>query len=289
MPGTRGGPDDYGFEYADPAFVVEHNTLAGYVQHPTHLDLRPGCYTDGTQMSIAIAEALVSGEPWTPQRVAHRFVETFHRARRVGYSGRFYELLLHVEDGHDLLTRINPASDKSGAAMRAGPIGLLSEVSDVLHYADVQARITHDTPDGIEAAQAAALAVHYCHYDVGPMARIGNWIDERLRAAGGAGDWARPWHGRVGPQGRMSVRAALTALTVGASLSDVLHTSVAYTGDVDTVATIALAAASRSTRITDDLPKSLLDGLENGPYGYTFLRNLDIRLQATCGTSRSRG
>ncbi len=51
-----------GFEYADE--MISENTLTHYVQHPRH-QIRPGCYTDDTQMSLAIAETLVSGEPWT--------------------------------------------------------------------------------------------------------------------------------------------------------------------------------------------------------------------------------
>ncbi|MGH3433538.1 MAG: ADP-ribosylglycohydrolase family protein [Thermocrispum sp.] len=272
--------DAYGacFEYADEAFVARHNTVAGYLQHPTHRDLRPGCYTDDTQMTIAVTEALLSGEPWTTEMLADRFVLAFRRDQRAGYSGGFHALLRQVRDGQELLDRIEPASDRSGAAMRAGPIGLLPDVPEVLHRVDVQARITHDTDSGVDAARAAALAVHYCHYDLGPVAQVGAWVDDRLRAAGGSGGWARPWHGPVGEQGWKSVRAALTALAAHDSLTGVLRACVAFTGDVDTVATIALGAAARSPQITADLPQALLDGMENGRYGHSYLRELDTRL-----------
>lgn len=52
--------------------------------------------------------------------------------------------------------------------MRATPIGLLPEVEAVLEYADIQARITHNTAAGAESTQAAALATHYCRYNLGP-------------------------------------------------------------------------------------------------------------------------
>jgi ADP-ribosylglycohydrolase len=68
---------DAGFEYADPDFMLAHNTLRGYVQHPTHLDVRPGAYTDDTQMTIAVAEVLVSGQPWTASVPADEFVRAF--------------------------------------------------------------------------------------------------------------------------------------------------------------------------------------------------------------------
>jgi ADP-ribosyl-[dinitrogen reductase] hydrolase len=264
-----------GFEYAEPGFVAAHNTLQGYVQHPTHSGILPGAYTDDTQMTIAVAEHLISGEPWTRELLADRFVTAFHRDRREGYAGGFYRLLSGVQDGAELLSRIEPWSDKSGAAMRASPVGLLPTVGDVLHHTAIQARITHDTPAGIEAAQAAALAVHYCHFDLGPLSELGAWIDRQLQSDGG---WSRPWRGKVGAQGWMSVRAALTAMTSSDRLSEILRTCVAFTGDVDTVATVALAAASRSLQVVQDLPNVLRRDLEDGPYGRGFLWQLDARL-----------
>ncbi|WP_367137162.1 ADP-ribosylglycohydrolase family protein [Saccharothrix sp. HUAS TT1] len=264
-----------GFEYADPSFVTRHNTLAGYVRHPRRHGIAPGSYTDDTQMTLALAELRASGVPWTPESVASAFVTAFHRDPREGYASGFQAFLETVRTGDEFLARIRPDSDKSGAAMRAAPAGLLPTVADVLHHTDVQARVTHDTPDGVAAARAAALAVHYCHHALGPVAEVGSWIADRL----GSGEWARPWRGKVGSKGVMSVRAALTALSGGGSLSAVLRECVAFTGDVDTVATIALAAAAESAEITADLPQVLVDGLENGPFGRDHLARLDSRLR----------
>jgi len=41
-----------GFEYANE--MIKYNDLKTYVKHPRH-SLPPGCYTDDTQQSIAIA------------------------------------------------------------------------------------------------------------------------------------------------------------------------------------------------------------------------------------------
>ena len=51
-----------GFEYADREVVVRDNDLSRYVNRPRHR-LAPGRYTDDTQMSIAIAEAIVEDLP----------------------------------------------------------------------------------------------------------------------------------------------------------------------------------------------------------------------------------
>jgi hypothetical protein len=112
-------------------------------------------------------------------------------------AGRFYDFLLSVSDGEEFLRRIRPDSDKSGAAMRAAPIGLLPTVDDVLHHAAIQAAVTHDTPAGIASAQAAAPVVYYCHHGLGPLSAIGAWMDGYV-----PGGWARPWRGKVGSKGR---------------------------------------------------------------------------------------
>jgi ADP-ribosylglycohydrolase len=98
-----------GFEFVDQQTIELYNNLNGYIKHPRH-DIGPGCYTDDTQMSLAVAEAIVSRESWTPELLATKFVAAFHRDRRLG-----------------------------------------------IENATIQAAITHNIPDGIKAAIAAAL------------------------------------------------------------------------------------------------------------------------------------
>src|SRR5262249_23946991 len=150
-------------EYADEDLVRAKNDLSGYFSHPRH-DTKPGCYTDDRQMSVAIAEAIVSDEPWTPEMLAQRFVTAFRRDPREGYASRFYAFLQEVQDGADFLARMRPESDKSGAAMRAAPLGVYCSTGEVIRRCTVQAVLTHNTPDGINAAVAAALTTHYFIY-----------------------------------------------------------------------------------------------------------------------------
>jgi len=74
------------------------------------------------------------------------------------------------------------------------------------------------------------------------------------------------------------VQAALTAVAQADSLSDLLYRCVQFCGDVDTVAAIAVAAASTSRHIDRDVPTVLRDGLENGPFGRDHLIALDEKL-----------
>jgi ADP-ribosylglycohydrolase len=76
----------------------------------------------------------------------------------------------------------------------------------------------------------------------------------------------------------MSVRAAITALGASERMSDLLRRCVDFTGDVDTVAAIALAAGSCCAEIEQDLPAHLVYGLEDSAFGRTYIEELDARL-----------
>jgi hypothetical protein len=76
------------------------------------------------------------------------------------------------------------------------------------------------------------------------------------------------------------VRAALTAITRSESLADLLKSCVEFTGDVDSVATIALASASCSPQFQRDLPAPLWEGIEDSTYGIQYLHDLDARVRA---------
>jgi ADP-ribosylglycohydrolase len=261
-----------GFEYAGPELAQKKNNLSGYIKHPRHR-LAPGAYTDDTQMSLAIAEALVEDLPWTPVNLAQKFVDGFHRDPREGYASSFYHFLRTTHDGQTFVENIRPDSEKSGAAMRANPLGVLPSLSDIVKRCRIQASLTHNTPLGIAAATAAALACHYCYHRLGPKAELGGFLERHVD-----GDWSLPWQGQVGSKGWMSVRAAMTALMQHDRASDVLRACIAYGGDVDTVAAIAMGPASCCDEIARDLPPQLFEGLENGRYGREYLAALDEKL-----------
>jgi ADP-ribosylglycohydrolase len=273
---TQGDAYGAGFEYVPDDVVANNNDLSSYRKHQKHA-IEPGCYTDDGQMSIANALALLSGKPLTRELLADLYVSCFKRDERAGYAGGFYAFLQSVKDGKEFLARIKPNSDKSGAAMRASVFGILPTVEQVIAATTLQAKLTHDTKDGINAAVAAALMAHYFLYNKGPREQLGKWIELRIA---GTGNWAYPWTGKVGEKGWMSVRAAITAIQANDSLSQVLKQCIAYTGDVDTVAAIALAAAAHAVDIKQDLPKVLFDTMENGTYGRDYVIDLDKKLLA---------
>lgn len=264
-----------GFEMSDRDFVESKNNLH-YIRHHQYPSVVPtGHYTDDTQMTLAIAEALVEDDPFTPLSIAQRFVDCFHRDERRGYAGGFFKFLLDTKDGQTFLENIRPDSERSGAAMRASPLGLLPDRRQIRRLNDIQAALTHDTPAGRTSSYCAALMVHYFRYDMGPKEDLPGWLADQCQVPQLKALWNQP---RVRSLGWHCVQAAYSALVLENNLADVLKRCVAYTGDVDTVATIAVAAGVWSKDIENNLPQHLYDQLENGKYGRDYLAELDRKL-----------
>ncbi len=232
-------------------------------------------------MSLAIAELILVNKDWTKLNIATKFVEVFKRDEREGYASRFYHFLKRTKDGADFLENIHPGSEKSGAAMRAPIIGIYKDVKEVLEKCEIQASITHDTKDGINAAKASSLILHYFLWEDGKKKDLATYLKSNVK-----GDWLNPWQGAVRSKGWMSVRAAITAIQESSTTSELLKRCIAYTGDVDTVAAIALAGASNCKEIRNDLPGWFYAELEDGDYGRTYIENLDKQFITRIKASR---
>ena len=268
--------DAYGFsfEYAVSDFVHAHNDVRGYRQHPTWPDIKPGVYSDDSQMSIAVALALLSDQPPTALSLANLFVNVFRRDPRKGYSGRFYDLLLKMKGGPDFLRLVQPQSSKSGGAMRAVPCGILPTIEEAVDFALHQASLTHATKDGMGAAGATAALAWACRHGCDR-----GFLPQFLNDVVPGYNWGTPWTGPVGAPGLHSVKAALAAVVAHDNLHDILRAAVAFTGDVDTVAAIAIGSASLHPNIESNLSQTLYDGLEpGGKFGVKYLIDLDAAL-----------
>lgn len=273
-----------GFEYVKAATVQAYNDLSKYRQHPRWTGMTPGHYTDDTQMSLALAELMLAQDPseWTPGDVADAFVEAFHRDPREGYAQAFWEFLKTHEDAESFLQDIRPHSAKSGGAMRAGVLGLLPDTPDVIDRAMFQASLTHATMMGMSAAAGAALMVHYCYYEIGPKRELPVFLADLCYLPG---DWMTKWplegdprRTKIRAPGMHSARCALTALVLKDTASEILKAIVDCTGDTDTAATIAMAAASVCPEVEMDLPEVLYETLENGDFGLDYLGQVDTLL-----------
>jgi len=273
-----------GFEYVPSKEVRASNDLSGYQPHPKWSKepggIQPGQYTDDTQMALGLAEHMLDDGRWNIIALASRWLGAFTRDHRTGYSGGFYDLLCEAEKGGwvgaQLAARLNPTSNKNGGAMRAFPVGFLTDTQEVIDLAMLQASLTHATETGMVAAAAAALMFHHRYHCLGPKAELPFFLDRWLPGW----KFEEAWTGKVGSNGVDTVRAALTAFMQGTDLAHVLRLSVAFTGDVDTVAAIAMPAAAVCEETLKTFPQVLLDGLEDDEYGSSYLIDIDEKLAA---------
>ena len=276
--------DAYGaaFENTPVKDVRPLNDLT-YRKHPKW-NLGEGRYTDDTQMTMGFTEFLLSGQTMTMDNLANHFVKVYNRDPRPGYMPGFQKILGQMKSGHDFLSTILPFSKRSGGAMRACPAGLVSNRYEAIDLAMFQASLTHATKQGMDAAAASALLVWLC-LDGCPQNKLGAVIKNEIPGY----PWDEVWKWRVKTDGIPVVRAAIMTVSNFDSLRKILRVCIAYSGDTDTVAAVAMAAASMHPHIHQDLPENLYDGLENGPYGRDYLEVLDWRLLNHYGIDHPHG
>ena len=245
--------------------------MEGYATHPRH-KMGLGSYTDDTQMSIAVAEVLLQGPPYTEAKFADAFVDCFHRDQRLGYSPGFYQFLLKNKTGAEFLKNIKADSEKNGGAMRSPIVGVLKTPEEVLAVAKMQASLTHNSPVGIFTSQAAALMSHYALYQDGSLSDVVDYCKAYLPAFK---LFEADFVGSVGhPHTALkTIHAVVHLLRTQKNLLGILKETIVLGGDTDSVAAIAWGIAS--TRMKDELPEFFNSNLETGKkYGPEFLRTL---------------
>ena len=201
-------------------------------------------FTDDSVLTMATMYALLYSADYT--KVYHSFGRKYpHR----GYGGNF----------KDWLIADNPKPYNSwgnGSAMRASPIGwYCNSVDDVLAEAKKSAEVTHNHPEGIKGAQAAALAVF--------LARTGKSkekIKEAITKQFGYDldrtiDEIRPGYDfDVSCQG--SVPEAIIAFLESVDYENAVRLAVSLGGDSDTLAAITGGIAEAFYR---EIPEDITD------------------------------
>jgi len=278
LEGCIGDTYGAGFEFATREIIVEKNNLTEYIPHPNFKSVFKK-YTDDTQMALALTELILEGVDWTPVTIADKFVNVFKRDPREGYASRFYKLLNEVTNGKELLQFIEPQSIRNGAAMRAYPLGILSDLNELKEKSKIQASITHNTHQGIISSEAIALMSFYTFHKKGSLFDLGDFLSYQQGI-----NWSKNWTGEVQIDGLQTVEAVLTILSNHpTTMSEILIQSVDFGGDVDTVASLTMAIASNSQEVENDLPSWLYDDLENGVYGKDYIMSIDEKISSNGG------
>lgn len=195
-------------------------------------------FTDDTVMTIAVAEALMNtfGQPDDDikaaiiecmQRWGHHYPHPYG-----GYGVRFSEWLWSD-------TPQPYGSYGNGSAMRVCAAGWLYDgIGKTRHAAALTAEVTHNHPEGIKGAEAAASVIY--------LARTGSSKEEIrdyiTREFGydltRTCNEIRPSYHHL-ESCQETVPEAITAFLEGEDLEDVIRTTVSLGGDCDTLACIS--------------------------------------------------
>ncbi len=187
----------------------------------------PRCrFTDDSVLTVAVAKAILEDGDY------RRWIrEIGRRHPHAGYGGSFIRWL-HSDNSEPYNSWGN------GAAMRVSPVGFaFNDVDTVLREAARTAEISHNHPEGVKGAQAAALAVFLARTGAGKeqikeetARRFGYDLDRRL-------DGIRPsYRFDISCQG--TVPEAIIAFLESNSFEDALRNAVSLGGDSDTLACI---------------------------------------------------
>lgn len=208
----------------------------------------PQCrFTDDSVLTVAVAEAILRGEPYL--EAVRRFGRRYTDA---GYGSNFYRWLMGDEP--------RPyGSFGNGSATRVSPVGFaFDDEREVLRQAQLSAEFSHNHPEGVKWAQATALAVFLARTgraereQAGPPGSPARAAVEarqreaiRNRIGGEFGYDLRRTCARIRPGYRFdvscqgSVPEAIIAFLAATSYEDTVRLAVSLGGDADTQACIA--------------------------------------------------
>lgn len=210
----------------------------------------PGCeFTDDTVCTIAVAEALLTGEPFG--EALRRWCLRYPNPKG-GYGGSF-NVWLHS----DYPVPYN--SWGNGAAMRVSPCGwAFGSEAETLRAALASAAPTHNHPDGLIGASCVGRAIFRLRNESDGIFRIFDLLVE-----GFGEDWYKgmPDKGVFDETCRGCVPLAFVLFLNSSSFEDAIQQAVEYGGDSDTLCAIVGSLAEAWWGIPHDLKKRALSML----------------------------
>ncbi|GHV32133.1 hydrolase [Synergistales bacterium] len=201
-------------------------------------------FTDDTVMTIAVAEGLMNGGK------PDDFIDAMKRYGRLypdaGYGGRFKKWLF----GED---RKPNNSWGNGSAMRVSPVAwFFGNLAEVKKYAKISAAVTHNHPEGIKGAQAAAAAIFLARRGkskAGIRAYIENKYGYDLSRTL---DEIRPAY-KFNESCRETVPEAIIAFLESTDFEDAIRNAISLGGDSDTLAAITGSVAEAAYGVPEEI------------------------------------
>ena len=207
-------------------------------------------FTDDSVMTIAVGEALLDTVGRADDEIKAALVSSMRRWGRryphAGYGGRF-RVWLRAKNPEPY------GSYGNGSAMRVSSAGWLSNTLDeTRRIARLTAEVTHNHPEGIKGAEAAASAIFLARTGAGKEEIREYIIREFGYDLSRSCDEIRPAYRHV-ESCQKTVPEAITAFLEGTDFEDVIRTAVSLGGDCDTLTCIAGGIAEAFYSISEEM------------------------------------
>lgn len=195
-----------------------------HIHFPLFSDLN--FFTDDTVLTVAVADCLLTGSA---------YVDKLHEYTNA-YPGRGY--------GEGFMRWVRRGSREpynswgNGSAMRVSPVAYaFHSMEDVLHEAKASAEVTHNHPEGIRGAQAAAAATFLAIHDASKQ-DIRREIEQRFGYdLSRSVDEIRPTY-KFNESCQETVPEALAAFLDSDNYEHAVRLAISLGGDADTLACI---------------------------------------------------
>ena len=224
-------------------------------------------YTDDSVMTIAVAEALMDNMGKSDGEVKSALVISMQKWANkypsAGY-GRMFCIWLGEKNPKPY------GSFGNGSAMRVSAAGWLYDtIEETRKYARLTAEVSHNHPEGIKGAEAAASAIFMARHGSTKEEIKDYIIREFAYDLSRTCDEIRPTYHHV-ETCQQTVPEAITAFLEGEDFEDVIRTAVSLGGDCDTLTCIAGGIAEAFYGVPDSdklecrgrLPEDMLAVLE---------------------------
>ncbi len=242
-----------------------------------HHGLKPGQYSDDTQMSLMVAESLIKSHGFNPDDLAERYVDWIMSGRARGYGKTTMLAIQNLVNGKHWSESGIAGSYGNGTAMRAAPFGVYfrNDLPSLISICKMDSAITHASDEAEAGSIAIGMAAAYAVnreseglldelWRVLPDSKVKSIIysldslidsphitpEQALRVIGTKSDV------------RQSVPAALYCFLKFRTYGEAIEAAIRAGGDTDTTAAIvgALFGARDGTM---DMLGSWIDGVED--------------------------
>ena len=268
----------------------------GWFESSAYHKLKPGQWTDDTQMATALAESLVAEGTYSPADAAKRYLQWHQSGDCRGQGGATGKAMCKLQAGLTWIQSGSPDAQGNGTAMRIAPLGLFyhRNIDAAAKFARVDARITHRSEEAEVGAVAVAVGVamlaqrsanrdNLIHKVTEWTCPFGTQVHARLHSLLGLlnRDFSNPETVvdalvEMGTGGHIiqTVPAAFLAFAATTNFKDAVEVAIRAGGDTDTTAAIVGALAGTFYGVQE--VARYLDELE----GAEGLRALERRLYA---------